>query len=68
MLSNDLSAAEASFGTEGLLEAPHSTQPAEFQGLKVPDILRSGNHAKIAEWRTQQALERTRQQRPDLLG
>lgn len=68
VLGDDLSAVEESFGAEGLLEAPHYTKPAEFQGLKVPDILLSGNHAKIAEWRAQQALERTRQQRPDLLG
>ena len=68
VLGDDLSAVEESFGAEGLLEAPRSTQPAEFQGLKVPDILLSGNHAKIAEWRAQQALERTRRQRPDLLG
>lgn len=68
VLGDDLSAVEESFGAEGLLEAPHYTKPAEFQGLKVPDILLSGNHAKIAAWRAQQALERTRQQRPDLLG
>ena len=68
VLGDDLSAVEESFGAEGLLEAPHYTKPAEFQGLKVPDILLSGNHAKIAEWRAQQALERTRRQRPDLLG
>ncbi len=67
VLGDDLSAVEESFGPAGLLEAPHYTKPAEFQGLRVPDILLSGNHGKIAEWRQQQALERTRRMRPDLL-
>lgn len=68
VLGDDLSAVEESFGSAGLLEAPHYTKPAEYQGLRVPDILLSGNHAKIAEWRHQQALERTKRMRPDLLG
>ena len=51
-----------------LLEAPHYTRPAEFEGRTVPDILLSGNHARIADWRKQQAIERTRANRPDLLG
>ncbi len=67
VLGDDLSAVEESFGPSGLLEAPHYTKPAEFRGLKVPDILLSGNHGKIAQWREQQALERTRRVRPDLL-
>lgn len=67
VLGDEMSAVEESFGAEGLLEAPHYTKPAEFQGLKVPEILLSGNHAKIAAWRQQQALERTRRLRPDLL-
>lgn len=67
VLGDEMSAVEESFGEAGLLEAPHYTKPAEFQGLKVPDILLSGNHAKIAEWRHQQALDRTRERRPDLL-
>ena len=50
-----------------LLEAPHYTRPSEFEGLSVPEILLSGNHARIAEWRAQQAIERTRTHRPDLL-
>jgi tRNA (guanine37-N1)-methyltransferase len=50
-----------------LLEAPHYTKPAEFHGLKVPEILLTGNHGKIAQWRDAQALERTRRVRPDLL-
>lgn len=67
VLGDDMSAVEESFGQSGLLEAPHYTKPAEYRGLKVPDILLSGNHGKIAEWREQQALERTRRVRPDLL-
>lgn len=51
----------------GLLDYPHYTRPAEYKGHKVPDVLLSGDHAKIAEWRHQQSLERTRQTRPDLL-
>ena len=67
VLGDDLSAVEESFGTSGLLEAPHYTKPAEYRGMKVPDMLLSGHHGKIAEWRAEQALERTRANRPDLL-
>ena len=52
----------------GLLEYPHYTRPAEFRGLKVPDVLLSGNHALIAKWRREQSLLRTWQRRPDLLA
>jgi tRNA (guanine37-N1)-methyltransferase len=52
----------------GLLDYPHYTQPAEWRGMRVPEVLRSGNHARIAEWRRAQALERTRKRRPDLLS
>lgn len=68
VLGDELSAVEESFGESGLLEAPHYTKPAEYRGLKVPETLLSGHHGKIAEWRAQQALERTRANRPDLLG
>ena len=51
---------------DGLLEEPQYTRPAEFRGWAVPDILRSGDHAKIEEWRRDQRLERTRDRRPDL--
>jgi tRNA (guanine37-N1)-methyltransferase len=51
----------------GLLEYPHYTRPADFRGWRVPDVLLSGNHAEIARWRRRQALERTRNRRPDLL-
>jgi len=53
--------------TQGLLDYPHYTRPPEFRGLVVPEILTSGHHAKIAEWRRRQALLRTKQRRPDLL-
>jgi len=52
---------------DGLLEEPQYTRPADFRGWTVPEILRSGDHAKIEEWRSQQRLERTRLRRPDLL-
>jgi len=55
-----------SFST-GLLDYPHYTRPSEFRGLGVPEILISGHHAKIAEWRRKQALKRTRERRPELL-
>jgi tRNA (guanine37-N1)-methyltransferase len=55
-----------SFAT-GLLDYPHYTRPPVFRGLAVPEILTSGHHAKIAEWRRKQALKRTRARRPDLL-
>ena len=51
----------------GLLEYPHYTRPAEFRGWRIPDILASGDHGKIARWRREQALQRTWQRRPDLL-
>jgi tRNA (guanine37-N1)-methyltransferase len=65
-LGDDESAKEESF-SQGLLEYPHYTRPADFRGLKVPEILLSGHHAEIAKWRHEQALERTRLKRPDLL-
>ena|SRR5438874_6360228 len=66
-LGHEQSAADDSF-SRGLLEAPHYTRPAEFRGWKVPEVLLSGNHAQIAAWRKEQALKRTRQNRPDLLN
>jgi tRNA (guanine37-N1)-methyltransferase len=65
-LGDEDSAKDDSF-SEGLLEYPQYTRPEVFRGMKVPDILLSGDHAKIAEWRRQQALERTKKWRPDLL-
>lgn len=66
-LGHEQSAAEDSF-SNGLLEAPQYTRPADFRGSKVPEILLSGNHAEIAKWRKEQAIKRTRANRPDLLG
>jgi tRNA (guanine37-N1)-methyltransferase len=66
VLGNESSAAHDSFST-GLLEYPQYTRPPEFRGLKVPDILLSGHHARIERWRREQSLLRTWQRRPDLL-
>ncbi len=65
-LGDEDSADNDSFG-DGLLEYPQYTRPEEFRGMKVPDVLLSGNHAEIARWRGQQAVERTKKQRPDLM-
>jgi tRNA (guanine37-N1)-methyltransferase len=56
-----------SFGHEGLLDHPHYTRPADFRGMRVPDVLLSGNHAEIERWRREAALAKTRRNRPDLL-
>ena len=64
-LGDEDSAKDDSF-SQGLLEYPQYTRPEVFRGMKVPEILLSGDHAKIAEWRRQQALERTKKWRPDL--
>lgn len=66
VLGNEDSAGAESFA-EGLLEYPQFTRPPEFRGMQVPEILLSGDHAKIARWRREQALLRTKQRRPDLL-
>ena len=66
-LGNDESSLDESF-SDGLLEYPHYTQPAEVRGLAVPEILRSGDHARIARWRRAQALRRTLERRPDLIA
>ncbi|MFA5516382.1 MAG: tRNA (guanosine(37)-N1)-methyltransferase TrmD [Desulfuromonadales bacterium] len=60
--------AEADSFADGLLEHPHYTRPMEFAGMRVPEVLLSGNHAEIARWRRRQQLQRTLQRRPDLLG
>jgi tRNA (guanine37-N1)-methyltransferase len=66
-LGDDESARDESF-SHGLLEYPHYTRPAEFRGMKVPEILLSGHHAEIEKWRAEQARQRTAKRRPDLLG
>ncbi len=60
--------AEADSFSDGLLEHPHYTRPPEFRGLKVPEVLTSGNHAAIARWRRKESLRRTLQRRPELLA
>jgi len=65
-LGDEDSSKDDSF-SQGLLEYPQYTRPEVFRDMKVPDILLSGDHAKIAEWRRQQAIERTKKWRPDLL-
>lgn len=67
VLGDEQSAADESF-SHGLLEYPHYTRPADFRGWQVPDVLLSGHHAEIEKWRREQALERTRRSRPDLLN
>jgi tRNA (guanine37-N1)-methyltransferase len=66
VLGDDQSARDESF-SQGLLEYPQYTRPAEFRGMRVPDVLLSGNHAEIARWRAEQARQRTARRRPDLL-
>lgn len=66
VLGKGASLEEESF-EQGLLEYPQYTRPADFKGLKVPDVLLSGNHRDIAKWRKAQALSRTQKVRPDLL-
>ena len=66
-LGDDQSPVDESFGPSGILEAPQYTKPADFRGMPVPEVLMSGHHGKIKEWRAQQALEKTRKMRPDLL-
>jgi tRNA (guanine37-N1)-methyltransferase len=65
-LGNTLSSQTDSFST-GLLEHPQYTRPRDFRGMEVPDVLVSGNHAKIEEWQEKESLRKTWQKRPDLL-
>ena len=67
MLGNQESTRDESF-TEGLLEYPQYTRPAEFRGWPVPEVLRSGDHGAVAAWRRSQALLRTAEHRPDLIA
>ena len=67
VMGNEASAEDESF-SDGLLEYPHYTRPAEFRGWTVPDVLRSGDHGRIARWRQAQALRRTLDRRPDLVA
>ena len=67
-LGDERSSEEESFSDPNLLESPAYTKPVDFRGLKVPDVLLSGHHADIKKWKQRKALERTRSNRPDLLG
>jgi tRNA (guanine37-N1)-methyltransferase len=67
VLGDERSSGDDSFSS-GLLEAPAYTRPPEFRGLQVPEILLSGHHGNIARWKKEQSLERTKRNRPDLLG
>ncbi len=67
VLGNELSTHAESFSGEGLLEGPQYTRPPEFRGMRVPEVLLSGDHERIAQWRKEQAVARTRERRPDLL-
>ncbi|HEX4330322.1 MAG TPA: tRNA (guanosine(37)-N1)-methyltransferase TrmD [Burkholderiales bacterium] len=65
VLNDDASALEESFA-EGLLDCPHYTRPEEYEGVRVPEVLLSGDHKRIARWRLKEAIKRTRARRPDL--
>src|SRR6266567_1291539 len=65
-LGSETSATTESF-SDGLLDYPHYTRPPEFEGMRVPEVLLTGNHAEIARWRREAALEKTKRKRPDLL-
>lgn len=67
-MGNEISPVTESFGESGLLEEPHFTRPADFRGWQVPEVLRSGDHGRIARWRRAQALHRTVRDRPDLVA
>jgi tRNA (guanine37-N1)-methyltransferase len=67
VMGNDASAGDESFA-DGLLEYPQYTRPAAFRGWEVPEVLRSGDHGRVARWRRAQALARTAAERPDLLA
>lgn len=67
VMGNSESPVTESFGAAGLLEEPQWTRPADFRGWEVPEVLRSGDHGRIANWRRVQALARTLRERPDLI-
>ena len=67
VLGNPESLAEESFGPSGMLEYPHFTRPEEFRGMRVPEVLLGGDHAKIRAWRESEARRRTERRRPELI-
>ena len=66
-LGSETSSHNESFSEEGLLDFPQYTRPTEFRGMKIPDVLLTGNHAEIARWRREAAMRKTQAQRPDLV-
>jgi tRNA (guanine37-N1)-methyltransferase len=68
VVGDESSVAGDTFARDGLLDFPQYTRPAEFRGMSVPPVLLSGHHAEIEKWRREQAIERTRRHRPDLLA
>jgi tRNA (guanine37-N1)-methyltransferase len=69
VLGNEASAGQESFaGEDGLLEHPHYTRPPDFRGMRVPEVLLSGDHRRIERWRRREALRVTRERRPDLFA
>ena len=68
VVGDESSVAGDTFARDGMLDFPQYTRPADFRGLTVPPVLLSGHHAEIEKWRRQQAIERTRRHRPDLLN
>ena len=64
MIGREESHERDSFGDDGLLDHPHYTRPPEFRGMRVPEVLLSGNHAEIERWRREAALEKTRRNAP----
>lgn len=68
VLGGEHSAQDESFSDPNLLEYPHYTRPVEFRGEAVPEVLQNGNHAEIHKWRHEQAIEKTKKNRPDLLS
>jgi tRNA (guanine37-N1)-methyltransferase len=68
VLGDDQSAAQDSFGEDGLLDCPHYSRPEVLDGEPVPEVLLSGHHARIARWRRERSLELTARRRPDLIA
>jgi tRNA (guanine37-N1)-methyltransferase len=68
VLGDETSSKYDSFAESGMLEHPQYTRPPEFRGMKVPEVLLSGNHQEIARWRDEQSHQRTRERRSDLLS
>lgn len=68
VLGNEASTVIESFSQDGILDCPHWTRPADFRGWKAPEVLLGGHHEQIRLWRRQAALDKTRRNRPDLLG